>query len=313
MSHSANSPFPGLGIDIDCPVLLCGVDRSATSHLGRILGAHSQLALLPRTHFFRRYVADEVARAHWELDGRAAFLSQLELDSDFRRAGVAPRDLFANERSGISEGYRTLLRYSAGAQGKARVADDDPMNIDYLPALARAFPGGYILHVIRDPRFVLLSRMAESSSSRRAWWTHPLVAREQLQRGRELGVELFGTRYFEVSYEALVNSQAQTLRQICAQIDLGWEPAMLAREHSASLRGEQKRERPAPTHGESSDGWRSSLTPTQITYTEKICSESFDEFGYERSRTSGTILAAIAPILRAAASFAHDLRRRRAS
>jgi Sulfotransferase family len=299
-------------VDLERPVFIIGVGRSGTSLLQSMLNAHPELAFTPETHFFRRYVADDIARAHLENAGAKVFAEQLALDTDFARAEVSIESLLTGSAPlDLLEVFRQLLGSCATGEGKHRVGDKDPRNIDYLPALARAFPAGYVLHVIRDPRDVLLSRTKAAWSATRPWWSHPLIYREQLRRGRQLGAELFGERYLEVRYEALISDAESALREVCELVELDWSPAMLDFGASAAKLVDPrelswKKETLGPLLSGNAGKWREGLSDVQVRYTEQVCAEAFDELGYERSNEPSLVMNSLAPILRAAASFAYD-------
>ncbi len=309
-----------LAVDIERPVLVIGVGRSGTSLLQSMLNAHPDLCFPPETHFFRRYVAPRNPGAPWSAREMQRLEERLAGDEDFARAGIAPAELCADPLSaeGPAGVFRALLRRTADAQGKSRVGDKDPKNIDSLRALRRAFPRGLLLHVIRDPRDVLLSRTKAAWSANRPWWMHPLIYREQMRSGRALGRELFGDAYMEIHYEELIGAPEQTLRRICDHIGLSWNPSMLSFGDSAAQLvdpGELswKRETLGPLLTNNSGKWREGLSRMQIAYTEEICRETFGEFDYESAQPRHLSLRALCPLLRTATALAYDIKNNKRS
>ena len=59
---SASSQCERLRVDLERPVLVCGIGRSGTSLLQSMLNAHHDLCFPPETHFFRRFVAEHRTR-----------------------------------------------------------------------------------------------------------------------------------------------------------------------------------------------------------------------------------------------------------
>jgi hypothetical protein len=316
-------------VDLAQPVLVCGVGRSGTSLLHSMLNAHPALAFPPETHFFRRYVVPRRTRARLESGAVEAFADVLSADHDFLRAGVTPSAALEGERDGaldLARVFRRILGNNAARQGKHRVGDKDPRNIDHLATLAVTFPHGYLLHVIRDPREVLLSRIRAAWSSGRPWWQHALLVEDQLRRGRALGVRLFGARYMEVHYEALVAAPEATLRAIARQVGIEYSAAMLEfRASAASLvhprESSWKRETLGPLLADNIAKWRSGLAPSQIQFVERVSREAFDRAGYERSvgsdvaeqegetRRARSMLASFGPMLGLVSRGAFALRR----
>lgn len=301
---------PRDAVDLDRPVLVCGVGRSGTSLLQSMLNAHPELAFPPETHFFRRHVMPGELDA-WGGPEREALRQRLADDPDFARAAVDPAVVLA-AHSPLG-GFRALLAEVARVQGKQRVGDKDPRSIDCLPELARAFPEAHVVHVVRDPRDVLVSRMKAAWSAHRPWWVHPLIQAEQLRRGRTEGPACFGERYLEVRYEALIASPDFELRRVCRHLELDFAPAML--DFGASARSlvdarelSWKKETLGPLLAGNAGKWRAALTPFQVAWTEAVCAESFDELGYRRADGGSALLDAAAAVGRAAMRRAYARR-----
>jgi len=314
---NATAPARQLTVDVERPVLVLGVGRSGTSLLQSMLNAHPELAFPPETHFFRRYVAPGAFEA-WGEGERAALRRLLEADDDFARAGITPRELLAHPRAeaGPSGAFEALLELTAQRAQKSRVGDKDPKNIDSLPALAEAFPGAFVIHLVRDPRDVLLSRTKAAWSAKRPWWTHPWIYREQLRHGGRMGRLLFGERYLELRYEDLLAEPEAKLRRLLRHVELDWDPAVLSfGESAARLVDERelawKRETLGPLLAGNCGKWREGLRPAQVAYCEEVCREAFQLHGYEPSRPRRTHLRLLAAGMAPAAALAYERELRR--
>jgi len=315
-------------VDVARPILICGVGRSGTSLLHSMLNAHPDIAFPPETHFFRRYIAPRRQRRSLEQGTRAEAIAVWTEDRDLARVELTLEVLLEDQRDGdldLVQAFRRILALNAERQGKHRVGDKDPRNIDYLPALAESFPRALVLHVIRDPREVLLSRTRAAWSRDRPWWQHALLADEQLRRGRRNGAALFGEGYFEVSYENLLRAPEATLRRIAQHVEVDYTHAMLDFGASAAqLVDERERSWKSETLGpllvDNVEKWRTGLTAAQVRFVERVSVEAFTRCGYERSApaTAGTknssfaqrAFALAAPLCRPAARCALAARRR---
>lgn len=309
---------PAQLVDVARPIFVCGVGRSGTSLVHSMLNAHPDVAFPPETHAFRRYVAGRATRAALERGSRAALAARLAGDVDFQRAGVDPQALLTDERDGaidVARVFARLLAAVAQRQGKSRVGDKDPRSIDHLPALAAAFPAGLLVHVVRDPREVLLSRTRADWSKGRPWWQHALLAEDQLRIGRALGPRLFGPRYLEVRYEQLLAEPEATLRGIAAHVGVAYSPAMLDFGASAaSLVDERerawKKETLGPLLAGNREKWRRELAPARVRFVEAVSHEAFDSVGYSRSEAPAGPLARLgAQAARRAAGIVFFVRR----
>lgn len=306
-------PAAPRAVDLERPLVICGVGRSGTSLLQSMLAAHPEVCFPPETHFFRRYVADRRERLRWEALGPLAFVAHLAEDEDFARAGVDVDELLLPEsgrRLDLLRTYRRFLRTVAERAGASRVGDKDPRNLDHLWALRASFPDARVLHVYRDPRDVLLSRTRAAWSACRPWWAHAFVCEEQLRRGRALGRLVFGSRWHEVRYEELIADPEGCLRRVCAAARLDFDPAMLSFSEAARglVQAEElswKKETLGPLLSGNAGKWREGLRPAQVALVEAVAREAFDALGYERSglgpRRAARALATLTrPLVRAA-------------
>jgi LPS sulfotransferase NodH len=315
---STSTSYLSVQVDLDRPVLICGVGRSGTSLLQSMMNAHPDLCFPPETHFFRRYVTGQDPQSKWDKTDREQLEVALGQDEEFSRAGISSSALLQNplSASGPAGVFRALLQQTAIEEGKHRVGDKDPKNIDSLRELKLAFPRAHVIHVIRDPRDVLLSRMKAAWSAQRPWWMHPLIYREQLRRGKALGRTLFGARYLEVIYEDLIRSPQQTLQRVCQHVDLPWRPEMLAFGDSAAKLVDAKemswkQETLGPLLSKNSGKWRGQLTMLQVAVCEEVCREAFEEHGYEFSLPRNPLLRLASSAVRDTSSLLYDFKLRR--
>ncbi|MCA8980253.1 MAG: sulfotransferase [Planctomycetes bacterium] len=310
-------------VDVQRPVVVCGVGRSGTSLLQSMLNAHPELCFPPETHFFRRYVADAGVRRRYQRLGTNALQAALFSDADFARAGLDAAVLLQPESGrGLDTArvFRRLLQRVAARSGKTRIGDKDPRSLDHLAAWKREFPAARVVHVIRDPRDVLLSRTKAAWSAGRPWWAHVMICKEQLRRGRKLGRRLFGEAYLEVRYEQLIADPDAVLRRICEHVDLEFDARMLEFGESAKQLVDQrelawKKETLGPLLTNNMEKWRTGLSAFQVRMTERVARECFRELGYVEDqgraalRFPEQVALHCAPLLRLFAAAAFDLRR----
>ncbi len=275
-------------------VFIVGVGRSGTSLLQSMLDAHPKGVFLPETHFFRKYVGAKKRRAKIEQGGPSVFAKILENDADFGRAGIDAQKLLKefgaeNKVFNLEEVYKTLLDYYLqDYKNLSFVGDKDPRNIDYLESLKTAFPNAKILHIVRDPRDVLSSRMKAAWSKHRPIWQHVLLYETQLKRGRCLGKSLFGSNYFEFRYEDLIGQPEKSLQAIAKHLEIDYSEEMLHFSKSAERLVDKnemswKKETLGPLLKANKDKWKQSLKPWQIAMAEQVCTTAFKDFGYEYS------------------------------
>ncbi|MEL7250517.1 MAG: sulfotransferase [Bacteroidota bacterium] len=279
-------------------VYIVGVGRSGTSMLMTLLNGHSQIAFTPETHFLRYYLGTAEIQANIEQEGAAAFQQTLEADSYFQRLNLSAAELLqayvAEDRDfDLVEIYEDILRQYLNRKGKQIIGDKDPRYLDYLDRIAATFPQAKIIHIYRDPRDVVLSKTKAGWSAHRPYWLNAMISQIQMEEGRKCGQVLFGTNYYELSYEELVTAPEETLSKLLAFLGLRFESEMLNLEQSArelvdSSEMQWKGNTFQPMLKENTQKWRKALSGDQIRVIESICEEWFAQLGYERADSAGT-------------------------
>jgi hypothetical protein len=308
-------------MDYGAPIFIVGVGRSGTSLLQSMLASHPALSLPPETGFLRRYVAHgRLAAIARRLDADAVART-LAADSRFRRVGIDAGALVARTRArgDLTDAnlYRAMLEMYAESRGTGRFGDKDPRAVEHLQDIASVYPDACVLHVIRDPRDVLVSKSRASWSRRRSWPLHVVANRAQLRIGRALGPRLFGDRYQEVVYEHLIEDPAAVLSALCAKLGLEFDARMLEYHAAARLlMSEEERGWKSETAGPLLSGnrekWRRELSAFRTVVTERACAEAMSAGRYAWSSAALRLHERMmAPIMVTVIAVAGDLHARR--
>jgi len=214
----------------DTPIFVVGFQRSGTTLLQSLLGAHPRIAAPPETHFIARvaHLADyfgdladdaNLRRALSEaLNPPVPLLAECGFDEDllFERARTGPRTYAAL--------LDTLMSDFAERHGKARWCEKTPTQ----PAtwVFDLFPEAQVVHIVRDPRDVVASSLDvpwTGMATRRiaaAW------RRFTLDNVR-VGLEVGPARFLQIRYEDLARDFESTLSLVCAFLDEGLTTEML--------------------------------------------------------------------------------------
>lgn len=291
--------------------IVIGVGRSGTSLVQAMLSAHPEIGFLPETHFFRRYVGSWLPRMRIVRQGPTAFLHMLEEDRKFDRSGVEPAELlhpFLKEPGLFDLGrvYKRLLQMVRERRRARVVGDKDPRLIDFLPVLDDVLPDVRVIHVVRDPRDVLMSRRKAAWSRDRSDWSHVLTYRAQMDRAKRTGPRFLGDRYLEVRYEDLLHEPKSTLTEMCRHVDLEYDAAMMsfsdeAEELVADDEWQWKKETTGPLMRDNMRKWEGKLEPAVRHLVEKLCIDPFPELGYapakgEEVEEGGVLLKGALPL-----------------
>lgn len=298
MTTSAlDAPADRLRAVADGLVLIVGCGRSGTTLLQSALTARTDVAIPPETKFYPAFFA----RRHGD---RARCIE--EVIEDQRRRGIAfdPDRFRALARAADDSWdglFLALLAAIADAQDRARVGEKSPSHTPFVGHLAETFPRAKFIHVMRDPRAVVSSRVNAGFGTR-------LVAphidrwREAYDMHARYADALGDERYLLLRYEDLVTDTEATLRRVCAFLDLAWDPAMLT-PHERAEKGFAERSRDwmentlKPVFTSSIDKWRTTMPPAHVALVEHALAGPMRDVGYEP--TGATVTA---PTLRLAGS-----------
>ncbi len=202
----------------------------------------------------------------------------------------------------------------AASQGKRRYGDKTPAYVHHISLLARAFPEGRFVHVIRDGRDVALSHLAHPHLVR-PLPELALVWRRGVEQGRRQGRRLERQRYREVRYEDLLEDPAGVTRSICEFLSIEFSPAMLRYHERAPeiIRatghpGAHSRIHLPPTKG--LRDWRTELAPPDMALFELLAGNALRTFGYDSGLSSASIRTRFAAWRSKLARLNHVARKR---
>jgi hypothetical protein len=262
-----------------------GCERSGTTLLRLMLDAHPDLAIPPESYF----IVDHYRRlSRYGTEGDVDLTVMAADLRDHRWFSAWDLDLGGLRGRGQSfpDAVRRIYETYAAQHGKHRHGDKTPAYVMHLPLLARLFPEGRFVHLIRDGRDVALS-LADVSWGPVTVLDAAIQWRERVERGRTAGRGLGPERYREVRYERLVAEPEPVLRELAEFLGLEFAPAMLSHHEHAGGRivggpkGIHRRAAEAPTAG--IRDWRAQLAGADLEAVEAAVGELLTELGYERA------------------------------
>jgi Sulfotransferase family len=269
----------------EAPIFIVGASRSGTNLLRNILNRHPRIAISGETQF-HHYVYSR-RRAFGDLSdlrNRRRLVEEYLALSRLKRFIVDPAVL-AERLMREATSYKALLtclvRYYAETQGKPRYGEKTPQHAMFSGTLCEWYPGGTLIHMIRDPRDVVasLQRMPWAADSviqnARRWLRYNLPA----QRCSHL------PQYLPVRYETLVTQPEQEVARICARLGEEYLPSLLdsqgQRVFPAPVPWTQRAQKPITT--ERLGNWREELTTDEVAQVEWVVGHHMETFGYQRA------------------------------
>ncbi len=265
-------------------LFIVGVGRSGTTLLQSMLNAHPDIAFTPETHFIKKYIVPWFA-GKCRLDD--ALRARQKEDPDLKRLQL-PGDAFADalkDGNDPVEQFRNLLAAYVRRADKRHAGDKDPLNIEYLPQIRKAFPDAYVLHIIRDPRDVMLSRVRSDWGKGRPLLAHICEHRAHLGKARREGPAFFGDRYIELFYEDLVRAPENTLTRVCERVGMEYSTDMLRYQEDAEqlVHGAERKwkgEVLKPLQKAKIGRWKEELSAGRVRLIEGALRDEMLETGY---------------------------------
>lgn len=273
------------------PLFIVGVGRSGTSLLQSMLAAHTEIVSLPETGFLRREVFSGTGEAktwsQWTADdARLSRVTSAAQDlvrgfsSDTGRDSIAAETLYEAVRAAYVDTY--------AGDAPCYLLDKDPRLIEFLPAVFARYPDAQIVHIVRDPRDVVLSKEKAAWSARRPWWFNLLIGVVQLQEMYRMLAPPCVWRVISVRYEDLLSDTSATLRRITDELDLHFDYGMLAYGDTANeLRADDeaswKDNVSGPLLTGNSGKWRTAMSPLRQAICDRLAGRELRRGGYDRS------------------------------
>ncbi len=277
-------------------VAIVGVGRSGTTLLMSMLNAHPEIVFPPEFHFINQHLAQKPKASLDEA------VIRLQTDVRFQRLQVDLEDVirpFRDKRPfSMPELYKAILHYYATQQDAKIIGDKAPKYVEYLPTIKQIFPNAKVIHLIRDPRDVYLSRTKADWSSQRADILQYLAYRAQYELGCHQGGKLFGNNYLAIQYENLLLQPETELQKMCQWLQISFTQEMLqfsdsAQKLVASDEMAWKKEVLGPLLTNNMNKWERALTPEKIGRIEAACTPTFQDGLYAKAYPQRTIQSSL--------------------
>lgn len=262
---------------------IIGVGRSGTSLLQSILTSHSQIAIPPETGFVRGQVL-----SHKNKEERGDFQDYCVQNPKLERIKSVFEEDPAKTYASPLAFYQDFLTRYLQEDNKALIGDKDPRLVEYVTGVSSLFPEAKFIHLIRDPRDVLLSKKKAAWSKSKPSWYHIFANYIQLKLGEQQGGKLGQERYLSLIYEQLLENPEKTAKRVCDFLNVSYEKEMLSFQDKAKkLVSEEEKQWKKETFGpllkNNSGKWKGKLSNQEVALTECLCKQAFQLGGYHKS------------------------------
>ncbi|MFZ1431082.1 MAG: sulfotransferase [Geminicoccaceae bacterium] len=287
------------------PIFVVGAARSGTTLMHRMLHAHPDIAIMDEAAYFEGILkvrpvlpdlqADGAVERFFDLLPRIQHIQHWS-GMDEVLAEVKTR-LAADPAPSYGRFYLLLMDALARQNGATRCGDKTPENVRYLPELAVMFPGCQIIHMIRDPRGNIASRLKLEWASDDVM-SNAVKWKLDVRAGRRFGKTAAAGTYLEVRYEDLVGAPEATLQRVCAFLGEPYRPEMLSfyKSRSVLFKNEPWKDTTfAPVTTDYIETWRKSLSNGQLQLIELIVGADLRELGYRPAASHPAGMLAAVP------------------
>lgn len=271
-------------------VFLFGFERSGTTLLSMMVGAHPRIAVpLSLTGLWYRYGKELPRYNNLRSEGDVARLVDDLLREERIKMWDAPLS-----RAALLEGL-TIGSYAsviasfhsvyADAKGKDLWGSIDIDTIDEMDVASGWFPETKFVHIVRDGRDVALSHEGYAYGASNIGecadkWFH------SVKMNLKMGAILGSQRYMVLHYEDLIRSPERSLHQLCDFIGVEYAPEML--EYSRMVREKVPVDRRWiwPILDQAPDvsrveRWKRHMSVTQRIVFERVAGNLLRELGYD--------------------------------
>ncbi len=285
------------------PVLFaCGVPRSGTTLLQRMLNSHPDLTVANDTHFIPR--ALELTSKNLIVQATNSIEISLtdELADNvfnyhrFYRTGLSESEFIAIRARAST--YRELVGgvfdCIADKENKSLAGEKTPDYVRRIRLLNRLFPDAKLIHLIRDGRNVALSLLdwatPKKGPGRIELWNESPIAvcalwwKWLVDQGLEQAKGLNDSVYCEVKYEDLTDSPEPSVRELCDFLQLPFDEAMLQFNKGRTSSNPDLSAKSAwlgPKTG--LRDWRRDMDAADVELFEALAGDTLQRCGYELS------------------------------
>lgn len=290
-------------IDTLRPIFIVGNSRSGTTLVGRILDRHPTVFTFNELHFFEEL---------WNPDSDSTKLSRTEAADLFaqllniQRNGYLTRgktEDFIIEAERLTAELPSLsplsifaafLDYETKNSGKTRPCEQTPQNTLYIGEILKAFPEARVIHIIRDPRDILLSQkrrwkrpfLADNIPKKEAiryWLNYHPITISKIWQGNINSVRRFcqDSRVKEVRFEELVSNPQQLVSEICQFLDLAYSEKLLEVPQIGSSNTRDDSVTSGIDRSKAQNWYGGGLKDVEIYWCQQFTRILMEEYGYE--------------------------------
>lgn len=283
------------------PLIVLGHARSGTTLLRAMLNIHQKITMVNEPHLFRSLRSAGIDyQGNFPAECRADVVEALHQNQRKR----LPEEIIqhfaeSTESFTFKDAYESLLPVTE-LNADVNFGEKSPENLRYMDGFYELYPEGFYLHIVRDPRSIILSKYRKKFHSGNhvtpsfTWNTITYVIslalywRALVSYGRtSLKTKPFDS--LQIRYEDLITSPEITLQAICDGLEIEYDanmenPSQRKEKESGfvSSRGAWHALLTEPLKKDRAESWQD-LPSWALWLIENLCSSLMQELEYRPS------------------------------
>lgn len=249
-------------------IFVVGARRSGTNWLQRVVCSHGDVVGVPaETYLFSQGIRPLMERFH---HGAVSSSTTGFIHADRGALLDAVRDL--------CDVVFTQLRDALDPRA-ARILERTPEHATVLDVIAEVYPDARVIHIIRDPRDVVRSLLAQE------WGPTTVAEAAEEWRSSVAAARAASARvphYREVRYEAMLGDPRTHIADLFAWLGLSSGTSVEAALTEGGVRFNVDPTAPAVQEAK----WRTTMRPDDVAEVERVAGDLLTETGYEPASRS---------------------------
>ena len=273
------------------PLFVSGSPKSGTTWLQKALDAHPEIACAGEGHFVE-LIAQPLTKMLTAYNAKLALTAERVYEGEPYYAPLSDDEIARTAARLVGQ----LMARRPAPEGTRYLGDKTPRYTDVLPQLRQLFPKAPMLHIVRDPRDVVASRLHHARRAKVEGATDPtsdayagLVrgsAQAWLQHNTHADAFAFNDgKTLHVRYEDLKADFVGQYRRIAAFLDVDRNDDLLddiaARSTFEAMSGLKEGETGSGFYRSGkAGGWSDTLTPQAEAIVKGVCGPLMAMKGY---------------------------------
>lgn len=283
-------------------IFITGNSRSGTTMMMRVMNKHKDVHAINEPHFFEGLWVPSDESKKMDVPEAENLCRKLLTRQRNGYFAVVEQGSFSDEIATILDSiestsmkrsvvFSTFIHHETTGRGKSIPCDKTPQNVFYIGDILELFPNSQVIHMVRDPRSVLLSqknkwRRKFLGSSEIPWAEvlrlrvnyHPFtVSKLWNSSASAYSVHSENSRVRQVKFEALTDQPTLMIAELCSWLSIPNDDSMLNVPYASSSTVADSAHTGIK---KTSEKWREQLTPTEIYLCQKICKQHMQKNGY---------------------------------